>query len=190
MTTTTNSFTLEEYLRYDNGTDKLYELVAGELVEMPPESPLNLQIALFLLTQFLWVVPISQLSNKTEIVVSGTRATTRVPDLVIFSDELKDILQTVARSTITLDMPPPLLVVEVVSPGKTNQDRDYRYKRSEYAARGILEYWIVDPEKAQMTVLILVDGLYEEAVFKGSETIQSQMFPALELVVEQVLQAG
>jgi Uma2 family endonuclease len=190
MTTTTNSFTLEEYLSYDNGTDKLYELVAGELVEMPPESPLNLQIALFLLTQFLRAVPIDQLSNKTEMVVSGTRVTTRVPDLVVFSDELKDILKTVPRSTITLDMPPPLLVVEVVSPGKTNQDRDYRYKRSEYAARGILEYWIVDPEKAQVTVLILVNGLYEEMVFKGSETIQSQVFPALELVAGQVLKAG
>ncbi|WP_229642260.1 Uma2 family endonuclease [Waterburya agarophytonicola] len=29
--------------------------------------------------------------------------------------------------------------------GKVNQDRDYRYKRSEYAARGIAEYWIIDP---------------------------------------------
>jgi Uma2 family endonuclease len=43
------------------------------------------------------------------------------------------------RSTITEDMPAPLLVVEVVSPGKANEDRDYRYKRSEYAARGIAE---------------------------------------------------
>lgn len=29
--------TLEEYLKYDDGTDNQYELVAGELVEMPPE---------------------------------------------------------------------------------------------------------------------------------------------------------
>jgi Uma2 family endonuclease len=31
-------------------------------------------------------------------------------------------------------------VVEVVSPEKEGMDRDYRYKRSEYAARGIDEY--------------------------------------------------
>nr|WP_326520963.1 Uma2 family endonuclease [Leptothoe kymatousa] len=34
-------------------------------------------------------------------------------------------------------MPPPLLVVEVVRPGQ--ETRDYRYKRSEHAARGIEE---------------------------------------------------
>jgi Uma2 family endonuclease len=56
--------------------------------------------------------------------------------------------------------------VEVVSPGKENQDRDYRYKRSEYAARGIAEYWIVDLERAQVVALTLVDGLYEEAVYQ------------------------
>lgn len=48
-----------------------------------------------------------------------------------------------ARGTITRDMPPPQLVIEVVSPGKENQDRDYCYKRSESAARGVAEYWIV-----------------------------------------------
>jgi Uma2 family endonuclease len=45
----------------------------------------------------------------------------------------------------------------VVSPGKANEDRDYRYKRSEYAARGIAEYWIVDPAQARVTVLTLVE---------------------------------
>ncbi len=63
-------------------------------------------------------------------------------------------------------MPPPVLVVEVVSPGKANEERDCRYKRSEYAARGIAGTG-VDPEKTQVMVLTLVDGLYEEAVFKG-----------------------
>ncbi len=33
--------TMEEYLVYDDGTDQRYELVDGELVEMPVESQLN-----------------------------------------------------------------------------------------------------------------------------------------------------
>lgn len=190
MTTTTKRFTLEEYLNYDDGTDTHYELVAGELVAMPPESPRNSIIARYLLAQLFQVVPVQRLCYKdTEIVISGSRATTRLPDLMVLTEELADVLQTTRRGTILLDMPPPLLVVEVVSPGKQNENRDYRYKRSEYAARGIAEYWIVDPEKAMVTVLTLVDGLYEEAVFRGGDGVRSPIFPNLTLTVEQILKA-
>ncbi len=182
--------TLEEYLKYDDRTDSQYELVAGELVAMPPESPKNFQISLFLLINFLKFVPFNRLSNKIEIVVAGFRATTRIPDLVVLTDELATALEGATRSTITLDMPPPALVVEVVSPGKANEDRDYRYKRSEYAARGIAEYWIVDPQINAVTVLILVDGFYEETRFRGNSAIASTIFPELQLTVEQVLNAG
>jgi Uma2 family endonuclease len=71
-----------------------------------------------------------------------------------------------------------------------NQDRDYRYKRSEYAARGILEYWIVDADQARVTLLTLVDGLYEEAIFQGTDLITSVTFPTLNLTAAQVLAAG
>jgi Uma2 family endonuclease len=80
-------------------------------------------------------------------------------------------------------------VVEVVSPGKVNEDRDYRYKRSEYAARGISEYWIVDPGKMKVTVLTWLDGLYEEAVFTDrNDRIISTILPEFALTVAQVLQ--
>jgi Uma2 family endonuclease len=88
-------------------------------------------------------------------------------------------------------MPPPALVVEMVSPGKVNEDRDYRYKWSEYAARGIAEYWrIVDPEREGITLLNLVDGLYEETVCQGSQAIVSGTFPQLNLTPAQILAAG
>ncbi|MCC5646375.1 Uma2 family endonuclease [Nostoc sp. CHAB 5824] len=182
--------TLEEYLKYDDRTDSQYELVAGELVGIPPESPKNVQVSLFLLVNFLKFVWVNRLSNKVEIVVAGSRATTRIPDLVVLTDELATALEGATRSTITLDMPPPALVVEVVSPGKANEDQDYRYKRSEYAARRIAEYWIVDPQINAVTVLILVDGFYEETRFTGNTVIASTIFPELHLTVEQVLKAG
>jgi len=78
------------------------------------------------------------------------------------------------------------LVVEVVSPGKKNEDRDYRYKRSEYAARGVAEYWIIDPIKSQVMILMLVEGLYEEKIFSGTDRLQSEVFRELNLTAEQV----
>jgi Uma2 family endonuclease len=78
--------------------------------------------------------------------------------------------------------------VEIISPESIK--RDYRYKRSEYAALAIPEYWIVDPLENKVTVLIWEEGFYEESVFIGSQPIQSVAFPELMLTVEQILSAG
>ncbi|WP_349262869.1 Uma2 family endonuclease [Allocoleopsis sp.] len=191
MMLTSEKMTLEEYLNFDDGTDTLYELVNGELVVMPPESELNRRIAMFLLICFSQQgIPPYRLTQKTEMVVSGVRATTRFPDLMVLSEELATALEGASRSTVMMDMPPPLLVVEVVSSGKESIDRDYRYKRSEYAARGIAEYWIVDPMQGRVTVLEWVEGLYEERVFQGNEQIVSPTLPALVLTCERVMNAG
>jgi Uma2 family endonuclease len=189
MTLATKKLTFEEYLAYDDGTDTRYELVNGELAVMPPESRLNARIAMFLISEFLKFVPFRLICCKdTEIEISGRFAQTRLPDIMILSEELDAILGD-ARSTITRDMPPPRLVVEVVSPGQESSDRDYRYKRSEYASRGINEYWIVDPMQQMVTVLTLVSGLYEVQEFRGGDRLSSAMFPELMLTAAQILSA-
>ena len=190
MTTTTRRMTLEEYLDYDDGTDTRYELVNGELAEVLSESDLNNLIAVYLLAEFLRFIPVQLLRRGTEVVVNGYRTTTRIPDLMVLTEDLATALTGAKRSVVMPDMPPPVLVVEVVSPGTTNEARDYRYKRSEYAARSIAEYWVVDPQQAQITVLTLVAGLYEEAVFKGNDRLISSTLPNLDLTPAQVIQAG
>ncbi|MDJ0845243.1 Uma2 family endonuclease [Crocosphaera sp.] len=176
---------LEDYFNYEDDTENCYELENGELVIMPPESDLNLRIASFLFAYFvIQGVPCDRLRIGTEIVVTGSKATVRLPDLIILSEELVIALKSATRSTITMDMPPPQLVVEVVSPGKKNRDRDYRYKRSQYQARGISEYWIVDPIEEKVTVFNLVEGLYEETAFKENEAIASPILLQLNLTYQ------
>jgi Uma2 family endonuclease len=182
--------TLEEYLNYDDGTDTRYELLNEELIEVPSESDLNNAIAIFLLFAIGQFVAPRLLRRGTEIVVSGYRTTTRIPDLMVLTAELATALAGTKRSVVMPSMPPPSLVVEIVSPGTANEEQDYRYKRSEYAARGIIKYWIVDPQQAQITILTLVAGLYEEAVFRGDDCLFSPTLPNLELTTAQVLQAG
>jgi Uma2 family endonuclease len=179
---------LEEYLAYDDGTDQRYELVAGELIAMAPEHDDNIQVAVNLLIALSRFFPSRLLRTKTEIVISGSRETTRSPDVMVLTEELVQSLKQTKQSTILPNMPPPALVVEVVSPGKENEDRDYRYKRSEYAARGIAEYWIIDPIRQQVMVLTLAEGLYEEATFKGEDRIISRMIPSFDLTAGQILQ--
>lgn len=83
---------------------------------------------------------------------------------------------------------PPILAVEIVSEG--SPATDYCYKRPEYAAREIPEYWIIDSLDSKITILLLVNGFYEEVVFTGTQQIISQTFPELCLMADQILQAG
>ncbi len=143
-TTTQNLMTMEEYLAYDDGTDTRYELVNGELIEMPPESQGNCALSGLLYAELLKHFPFYFISHKDlEIEVTGRRAKCRLPDLVVHTEESRAALVGSNRNTLTRELPPPALVIEIVSPGSTNHTRDYRHKRTEYAAREILEYWIV-----------------------------------------------
>lgn len=79
------------------------------------------------------------------------------------------------------------LVVEVVSEGKESHERDYVEKRSEYAAAGIGEYWIVDPEAETIIVLVLDGDTYSEhGVFRGEMLVTSVLLDGLVVSVNEV----
>lgn len=182
---------LQDFLAYDDGTDTRYELVDGELIEMPTESQENCEIAKFLLFELAKHFPIALLAHKdVEVEVLGRRETCRLPDLLVHTEESKAALVGSSRNLITRDMPPPALAIEIVSPGTDNRNRDYRYKHTEYAARGIAEYWIVDPEMQQITVCQWVEGQYEDTVLTGAMSIASPIVPHWQLTVEQIFAAA
>ena len=175
----------EEYLSYDDGTEKLYELFNGELIEMPPESGINVQIATFLLIQFVSLLGYKRVrGHGLELEVRG-EPRNRYPDLTIIREE--HIQQLANRNTIRLSMLPPLLVVEVVSPGELQRDRDFIAKRLQYQDCGIPEYWIIDPQTQSILVLELINETYTEiGIFSGDDLVLSPQFNSLNLKVSQI----
>ena len=199
---TTKPMTLEKYLDYDDGTDhQRYELWDGVLVEMDTESDINVVIASLLAYVFSQLVPYYRVHRGTEIVVDGRLANTRYPDLVVITKEGAKALLGKKRSIVLLEMPAPMLAIEVVSSSDTDKrwrslssgesrDRDYINKRKEYAQRGILEYWIIDPIEEVILILSLVGQMYQEQKFVKDEKLVSPEFPQLDLSAAQVLKAG
>jgi len=188
MVTSPAKMTYEEFLNFDDGTDYLYELENGELIQVASESEINHRIVMLLVAEFLKMgIPFYRLRIGSELVVSSRMIGVRIPDLMMFSEELASAMRGAKRSLITLDMPPPMLVVEVVSPD--SEKRDYRYKRAEYAARWIPEYWIIDPIAEKVTILEWIEGMYEEKVFQGNKTIVSPQLGSLSLTANELLKA-
>ena len=189
MVTSTLKMTYEQFLQFNDSTDYLYELENGELIQVASESEINHRIVMLLVAEFLKMgIPFYRLRIGSELVVSSRMIGVRIPDLMMFSEELASAMRGAKRSLITLDMPPPMLVVEVVSPD--SEKRDYRYKRAEYAARWIPEYWIIDPIAEKVTILEWIEGMYEEKVFQGNKTIVSPQLGSLSLTANELLKAG
>lgn len=179
----------DEYLSYDDGTDRLYELYNGELIEVPPESGENAGIATFLVLQFVPIVGYLRVrGHGLELEVRG-EPRNRYPDLTILRSEHVQQLQR--RNTIRLSMAPPLLVIEVVSPGELQHNRDYIAKRRQYEDIGVPEYWIVDPQVQAVTVLALQAQVYSEVGrFQGDSQIVSPTFRELFLTAKTLFSAG
>jgi Uma2 family endonuclease len=70
----------------------------------------------------------------------------------------------------------PDLVVEIISPSSRTMDRVR--KAALYADSGVPEYWIVDPGKRQVEMLVLAQGQYEP-VEPEDGRLQSSVLPGL-----------
>src|SRR5437660_7413043 len=128
-----------------------YELIEGELfVSRAPGIPHqrvlnNLQMAFGIYLN----------ENPIGIVVPGAGAVFSdydavIPDLAFVSNERWSRIVSNDKFTAAPD-----LVVEVMSPGKENRDRDLLVKRQLYAKYGVCEYWIVDTKIRLVNVYAL-----------------------------------
>ncbi|ACK69275.1 protein of unknown function DUF820 [Gloeothece citriformis PCC 7424] len=186
MLTTKPRFTsFEDYLTYDDNSEGVYELFNGELIEMLPESGLNVEITTFLLLKFAALVGHRRVrGHGLELEVRG-EPKNRFPDLTIIREE--HIQQLSQRNTIRLSMSPPLLVIEVVSPGEIQRERDYIAKRIQYQDCAIPEYWIVDPQTETILILELSSNTYREVgSFRNDDLLESPGFKELKLQVSEV----
>jgi Uma2 family endonuclease len=181
--------TFEEYLVYEDNSEKLYELFNGELIEVPPESGFNVQIANRLFLTFALMLGRDLVrGHGLELEVRG-EPKNRYPDLTIIREE--HIQQLSKRNAIRLNMAPPLLVIEIVSPGEIQRDRDYIAKRVQYQDCCIPEYWIVDPQTQTILVLELINSVYTTVGnFSNVDLVRSPTFGQLKLRILDILNAN
>ncbi|AFY42876.1 Uma2 family endonuclease [Nostoc sp. PCC 7107] len=186
VTTPVTKLTFAEYLTYDDGSGFHYELVDGRLELMNPPTIEHFLISKFLeqtLDEEILRLSLPWLTFRETGTRTG-RNKSRLTDLcVVTQEQARDLLKASAVFESA-----PLLIIEVVSPDSIK--RDYRHKRSEYAAVGVAEYWIVDPLELKITVLLLEEGFYEETVFTADQKIVSQTFPEVAIAPDQVFTAG
>jgi Uma2 family endonuclease len=188
--------TFAEFLDYGDADGGRYDLLAdGSLVEVPSEAEINSALVMILLQKLaafleFRLAKIGVLELEVQPIGDGRR--NRRPDLAILTSEHLNLDSIQKRTALFWGSLPPRFVAEVVSPGDTNSEnyqRDYIWKRQQYQDWQIPEYWIIDPHRAQVTVLILVEGIYQASTYSGHESFRSVEFPQLDVTAQELLNA-
>jgi len=172
-------WTVENYLSLDTGL--LVEYTDGFVRVLPMPTPLHQWIVKFILRLLDCHISERQLGEVfcAPLPVKLTETKYREPDVVFVRPE---------RLTSLKGQPAGAdLVVEVVSEGQEARNRDYVDKRTEYAAAGITEYWIVDPDQQKITVLFLDGESYREhGLFRQDEVATSALLEGFSVSVKEV----
>lgn len=198
MTVTNQKLTFQEYLSFCETTNDRFELERGKLIPMMPPTWLHLAIAKFLERAF--DDEITRLNHPWEAFREPGQQTesdtSRLPDVSIVPlESISDCFDQTAILTVAA-----ILIVEIVS--ESTALKDYREKVAEYQAKGVPEYWIVDPDpfgaakyigspkRPTVSIYTLVNGVYQVQRFQGDDRLISTIFPELTLTANQVLNAG
>lgn len=83
-----------------------------------------------------------------------------------------------------MHFPAPDLVVEVLSPSTETLDRGVKF--ADYAAHGVVEYWLVDAEAGVIEQYRLSDDEYQLAIKSDSGVLRSSAIPGFEIPVNAV----
>ena len=147
-------WTEEQYLKLTDGTNCLIEFTDGEIEVLPMPTDNHQVISRFLLfALFAFVQQLGGTVLYAPLRVQIRPGTYREPDILLMRDARDPRRQN--RYWLGAD-----LVVEIVS--LDNPERDTVTKRADYAAAGISEYWIVNPEEETVTVLTLAGDSYAD----------------------------
>ena len=90
------------------------------------------------------------------------------PDLCFFRKETAQAL-----TPDQMKYPAPDFIAEILSPSTAARDRGIKFE--DYAAHGVGEYWLLDPETEVVEQYVLEEGRYALRLKSGSGEIESVM---------------
>jgi Uma2 family endonuclease len=176
------TYTLEEFWQLPEPPDRSkLELIAGVLFMSPPPEYTHDDVVtrlVRLLTAHLIETKDAGKLFVPRAAIWTSERTYLEPDLFYVSHELAARLDPKRRETADL-------VVEVVSPGSAVYDRNT--KADTYGALGVRELWLIDETAQTVEVRRQTGAGFDEGrTFAPGERVESAVFPALRLSVEQL----
>lgn len=159
------------------------EFINGEVVVHSPvklQHNLSTYNLLSLLKTYVRVKDLG-LVGFEKLLISLTRNDYE-PDICFFRREVAD-----AFTPKQMRFPAPDFVVEILSDSTSVRDRGVKF--DDYAAHGVAEYWIIDPDEEVVEQYFLDGDHYRLAYKVGSGVLTSRVVVGFELPVRAIFDA-
>ena len=156
------------------------EFINGEIVF---NSPVKLEhnnyqkLLLVLLDNYVRVNNLGYVGFE-KIMISLTRNDYE-PDICFFNKSISDKFKPKQ-----MQFPAPDFIAEVISPSTEHNDRVVNFE--DYAAHGIKEYWIIDPDKMTIEQYLLNGDTYELFLKSNNGLIKNRSVDGFEIPIESV----
>lgn len=162
--------------------DKQYEIIDGELYEMPPPNEKHSRTVMNL----IWLImPVARKiggdlrTAPTGVFMPNTDPVQ--PDLFLLTSDQSGLLSERGVEGA------PALVIEVLSPGNARYDRITKLEA--YARGGVREYWLVSPEAETIDVLVLEGDSYRvHQHATGDDLVTSTVLTELSFPVSEAFE--
>ena len=172
-------YTYEDYKHTPE--DKRYELIDGELILAAAPRRAHQRTDIKLATRLDSYVEAHDLGEvyaaPFDVVLTDTDVVQ--PDLLFVSKERLNIINDDnVRGA-------PDLVVEILSPSTAGRDRTV--KRTLYARHGVTEFWLVDTDTRNITVMLLREHGYEiVGIYGEGQTLTSPTLEGFTLNLNEI----
>ncbi len=173
--------TADEFLQIpDDGYN--YELIDGVVMMSPSPSPQHQRIAMeiaFQLKLYLRDHPVGEVLPEIDVHLgqgpTGGDLVYKPEVVFLLAERLPQMREKISGA--------PDLVVEVVSRGSRRFDSET--KKNDYERFGVLEYWLIDPERQAMTFYRLKEGRFV-VIDPDGDSFASEAVPGFALDLPRV----
>lgn len=159
-----------------------YELIDGELIEMPAPSYLHQLVQ----AHFVAVLYFLVMQSRSGRVV-GAPIDVRLGGVVVQPDVVYISNERAGIETKQRIIGAPDLVIEILSPSTCDHDLMTKYEL--YRLAGVREYWVVDLQERSATVWALVEDRYVEQRPNEQGRLVSTILPGFAVEIAQVIAA-
>ncbi|MBW4672239.1 MAG: Uma2 family endonuclease [Cyanomargarita calcarea GSE-NOS-MK-12-04C] len=182
MTVTTAKWTLDDYhqmIEVGLLSGRQVELLNGEIIEMPPESPEHAQLSTDAADYLRSLLGEKALVRDAKPITIPETSSEPEPDLAIVQP---------LRALYRTRHPYPENIFLVIEYSNSSLSKDLDAKRKTYADAGIREYWVVDLKNRLVKVFRSpIEENYSDEVTLSEGEISPIAFPEIKVLVQRLL---